>query len=128
MCSSVPQMPAALVSTSTWSAGSGAGTSPISNEPASRMTTAFIEPLLGGIAVTLIESVQVDPDRFGLEVRVEGFLAELLAEAAHLEAAEGDGGVEVAVGVHVDGAGLDRGGHPVRAPDVPGPHPRAEAV
>src|SRR4051812_48250361 len=66
-------------------------------------------------------SVERDGHGLQLGVVVEGLLAQLAADAGHLEAAEGGGGVEDVVAVDPDGAGPEAVGDRVGLADVAGP-------
>src|SRR5688572_1626963 len=73
-------------------------------------------------------SADVDEDVLRLRVEVERAHAELPADAGHLVPAEGRLGMDRAVGVHADHAGLQRLRGPQRFADVAAPDRAAEAV
>src|SRR5688572_14541113 len=71
---------------------------------------------------------EIDPDALTLGVEVHRRGSQLAPEAAHLDAAEGRGRIEIVVGVDPDGARADRPRHPVSLLDVPCPDPRGQPV
>src|SRR4051794_39326342 len=60
---------------------------------------------------TLTDSLHRDGDRLDLGIVPQRVFAQFAPDAAHLEAAEGGGGVEDVVAVDPDRAGLEFGGH-----------------